>query len=285
LCAKPQVREHWERETAGVRYGEGQDTREFYQAIEDWRYSLEPYIPEFAQFQIYQGKKILEIGVGAGTDFSQFLSHGARATGVDLTAASIQHTARRLEALGHSKDSFHLSQADTENLPFSDNSFDLVYSWGVLHHTPDTPRAFAEARRVLKPGCYLRAMVYHVPSWTGWLLWVRHSLLRGKPFLSPRMCIYRYLESPGTHSYTAGEADTMVQNQGFAEIDIKTELGPSDLPTIRASHRYQGRAYRLIWFLYPRWLVRRLGRRFGLYLLITAKKPPMSPNSAAGRLP
>ncbi len=110
--------------------------------------------------------------------------------GVDLTERAVSIVQERLLLREVPGDRYELRQADAENLPFADERFDLVYSWGVLHHTPDTARAFREARRVLKPGGTLKAMIYHVPSWAGLLLSVRRGLLRGKPFLSQRKAIY-----------------------------------------------------------------------------------------------
>lgn len=272
---KERVRQHWEAETAGIRYGEGVEPEGFYRSIEQQRYLLEPYIPSFAQFELYSGKRVLEIGVGGGTDFCRFVRHGACATGVELTAAGIDHTRRHLQALHYQqKSTALLVQADAENLPFRDNTFDLAYSWGVVHHTPDSMRALSEAFRVLKPGASLKAMIYHMPSWTCWMLWLRYALLAGRPLVAPRRCAYENLESPGTKVYSVAEAKQMLSDLKFTNIWISTKLGPSDLLAIKASHRYRGLAYRLAWGLYPRWLVRLLGDRFGLYMLLLAQKPP-----------
>ena len=273
MAVKKQVKQHWETETAGIRYGEGVDIETFYRTVEEQRYHLEPYIPGFAQFERYTAEHVLEIGVGGGVDFSQFVHHGALATGVDLTSAGIAHTGQRLKALNREADAYHLVQADAENLPFREDTFRLVYSWGVMHHSPDTERAFAEAFRVLRPGCGLKAMIYHTPSWTGWMLWIRHALLKGRPFISPKRCVSEYLESPGTKVYTLDEAARMMEDVGFKNVDLTTKLGPGDLLTIKASRRYQGPAYRAVWALFPRWLVRLMGDRFGLFLLVKADNP------------
>ena len=74
-----------------------------------------------------------------------------------------------------------MKEADAEHLPFPDDSFDIVYSWGVLHHSPDTPQAFSEAHRVLRPGGTLRAMIYHRPSIVGLMLWARYGFAAGRP--------------------------------------------------------------------------------------------------------
>ena len=159
-----------------------------------------------------------------------------------------------------------------ENLEFENDTFDLVYSWGVLHHTPDTAKAFSECFRVLKPGGKLKVMIYHVPSWTGWMLWLRYGLFKANPLLSPRAAIYNYLESPGTKAYTLEEAEKMLSHCGFKEVNLKTKLGPGDLLTIKPSKRYERLLFKLIWKVYPRWLIRLLGDQFGLGLLIEASK-------------
>ena len=273
MCAKERVQAHWEAETAGVRYGEGTDAGAFYERIKQVRYELEPYIPDFAGFEQYSGKRVLEIGVGGGVDFSQFVLHGANAIGIDFTKAAIGHTSERLGLQALNCEGYYmLALADSERLPFQEGIFDLVYSWGVLHHTPDTESAFAEMYRVLKPGGELKVMVYHVPSWTGWMLWMRYALLKGRFHISPKVSIYEYLESPGTKSYSVAQAKRMLLEAGFTEVMGWTKLNPSDLLEIKASKRYEGAVYSIIWALYPRWLVRLLGDRFGLNLLLTAKK-------------
>lgn len=269
---KESVKEFWEKETGGVRYGKSSDKRMYYEETAEKRNSLEPDIPEFADFKGWRGLRVLEIGVGGGVDFCQFVNNGAITAGIDLTRAAIDHAEERLELVGLIGDGYDLRVADAEALPFEDNYFDIVYSWGVMHHTPNTLKAFQEAYRTLKDGGALKAMIYHVPSLTGWMLWLRYGLLRGSLFLSPREAIYRYLESPGTKAYTLKETKEMLSSCGFIGINLETRLSPGDLLTIEPSERYEGQGYKLIWKLYPRRLARLLGDRFGLYLLIKARK-------------
>ena len=268
---KRKVKKHWENEICGTRYKSGNDIASIIESTEVARYKLEPEILEFAQFQKYKDKKVLEIGVGGGVDHLNWYKAGAIPYGIDLTEAAIDLTRKRLGSYGISPED-RLKIGDAEKLEFETDTFDLVYSWGVLHHTPDTAKAFSESFRVLKPGGRLKAMIYHVPSWTGWMLWLRYGLLKANPLLSPRVAIYNYLESLGTKAYTLKEAEKMISAGGFKEISLKAKLGPGDLLTIRPSKRYEGLVYKLIWKVYPRWLVRLLGDRFGLGLMIEARK-------------
>jgi ubiquinone/menaquinone biosynthesis C-methylase UbiE len=258
---KGAVRDFWNADPCGTRYLEGEED---FKAHARARYELEPHIFEFAQFSHSRGQKVLEVGVGMGADYLEWLKAGAQATGVDLSVASIARAQRRCESESYQP---RLPVADAEHLPFRDNSFDIVYSYGVMHHSPDTPRCVEEARRVLKPGGKVQIMIYHHPSITGFMLWLRYGLIRGQ---SIRQSVFDHLESPGTKSFTREEALELFRR--FDEVETQVVFSPGDLLLHRPSARFQSRFYRLVWKLFPRWLVRKLGRRWGLFLLITATK-------------
>lgn len=270
---KKRVKEHWEAETCGIRYGDGNSREAYFDRIYTSRYERTTYIRDFASFESARGKRVLEIGVGAGSDFRSWVENGALATGVDLTEAGIRLTREHLAVKGLEGDAHELRLADAEELPFADGTFDVVYSYGVLHCTPDTEAAFAEAFRVLKPGGRLRAMIYHVPSWTGFMLWIRYGLMTGRPLVSKKQVIFEKLESPGTKAYALQQASELVASAGFDGVHVESRLCPGDQLNIVPSARYQGWFYRIVWMLYPRWLVSLLGDRFGLNLLIRATKP------------
>jgi ubiquinone/menaquinone biosynthesis C-methylase UbiE len=266
---KDDVRDFWNADPCGSRYlGEHGD----FEAHARARYQLEPYIHEFAGFARSRGQRVLEIGVGMGADYLEWLKAGAVPSGVDLSNMSLERARRRCELAGYTAD---LRESDAEHLPFPENTFDIVYSYGVMHHSPDTPQCIREAWRVLKPGGALRIMIYHHPSLTGLLLWLRYGFLRGR---SLRETVRDHLESPGTKSYTQEEARGMLQ--GFEQIEFRQAFSPGDLLLNEPSRRFQGLAYRIIWRLYPRFLVRTFGAKLGLFLLISARKPEvLSPGS------
>lgn len=122
-----------------------------------------------------KGKKVLEIGSGAGAHSALFSKHGAEITSLDLTYERVISTQKKLEIVDDLKSSFVL-QGDAENLPFEENFFDIVYSNGVLHHTPDTEKTIQEVLRVLKPGGKAVIMLYAKHSY---LYWINIFLLRG----------------------------------------------------------------------------------------------------------
>jgi ubiquinone/menaquinone biosynthesis C-methylase UbiE len=270
---KARVRAFWENETCDTRYGVSVKRARCLAEIEQARYALEPYIPGFAGFAESSGKRVLEIGVGAGTDFHNWVQNGAIAVGTDLTESAVNLTRERLDLSGVPSESARLNVADVENLPFSACQFDLVYAWGVLHHTPRTEIAFREAWRVLKEGGTLKAMIYHIPSWTGWMLWIWNGVFKGRPLLTVRQAISLALESPGTKAYTISEARDLLEQVGFTNIQLTTRLGPADLLKIKPSQKYRSFLFRLVWQFYPRWLIRAIGDQYGLALLIRADRP------------
>jgi SAM-dependent methyltransferase len=160
---KERVRAFWQAHPCGTKFSDAAvGSYEFFERVEAHRYEKEWHIPAAADFAGARGLKVLEIGCGLGTDGAQFAKAGADYTGVDLTEAAIE-LARKRFALFGLKGEFQV--ADAENLDFPDESFDVVYSHGVLHHTPDMDAAVQEIHRVLKPGGRAIVMLYHRGSY------------------------------------------------------------------------------------------------------------------------
>lgn len=160
---KERVRAFWQANPCGTKFSDAEPgTRLFYERVEEHRYSKEWHIPAAADFAAARGLRVLEIGCGLGTDGAQFARAGADYTGVDLTDAAVSLARRRFELFDLPG---KFRTADAEKLDFPDESFDLVYSHGVLHHTPDTEAAVREIRRVLRPGGRAIVMLYHRDSY------------------------------------------------------------------------------------------------------------------------
>jgi len=154
-----EVRTFWNTEACGTHFIQRfTDERDFFSKYREFRYRVEWHIPAFASFPRARGKRVLEIGCGNGADGVLFASHGAHYTGVDLTPQAVAATRRHFAAEGLNGQ-FRLENA--ERLSFADDSFDIVYSYGVLHHTPAPDRAVREVHRVLKQGGVALIMLYH----------------------------------------------------------------------------------------------------------------------------
>lgn len=225
---KQEVHDFWNRQSCDTdSAGSQKFSREYFEEIERFRYRDQPFIHAFAQFPRYRGKRVLEVGVGAGTDFIQWVRSGAQATGLDLTEEAIENVRHRIATYGLPAPE-ELRVGDAENLPFPDDSFDLGYSFGVLHHTPNTPRALAELVRVIKPGGELKVMLYHRHCLTAFKVWVKHALLKGQPWRDLRWAMWNHMESLGTKSYSRSEFREMLTALPLADIRVHTEATASD---------------------------------------------------------
>jgi ubiquinone/menaquinone biosynthesis C-methylase UbiE len=156
---KKRIQKHWNTNPCGSRTSHHpKGTLEYFEQIDNYRYGYyAPWLPRVMGFNNVAGKQLLEIGVGQGSDLAMFAKHGAICTGVDITERHLELSRKRFRLLG--LDGCFLI-SDAENLPFNDGAFDIVYSYGVLHHTPNIRAAIREIYRVLRPGGEARIMIY-----------------------------------------------------------------------------------------------------------------------------
>ena len=265
---KDAVKDFWNQSSCGeVLYFKGEDEKMKFKHQASSRYHLEPYIKTFADFSSATNKNVLEIGVGLGADHQQFAEYGSFLKGIDLTEKAINYTKRRFRIFGLNSE---LTVADAENLPFADSSFDIVYSWGVIHHSPDTPKVVNEIFRVLSLNGEARIMIYHSRSIVGYMLWLRYALFRLKPFLTLREIYDKYLESPGTKAYSVEEARQMFSS--FTNVEITTILTHADLLTSEAGQRHRGKLLVLAKQIFPRAIIKKLLPGHGLFMMIKATK-------------
>jgi ubiquinone/menaquinone biosynthesis C-methylase UbiE len=182
-------------------------------------------------------------------------------SGVDLTAAAIDHARARLELGNLAADDLRVSNA--EKLDHPNDTFDLVYSWGVIHHSPSIEQALREIVRVTKPGGTVKLMLYNRRSLAALYIWLKWGLLRGHPTRSISNCLSQFVESPGTKAVTASEVRQMLKNVGVSRYEMHSVMTHQDKlddhPRVR-------------------WLGHALSRvvdsdRFGWFLLIEFRKP------------
>ena len=266
-AAKQAVLAHWDLASCGEQLYLDAATAAGYREQARVRYQLEPYIEPFADFAAAHGREVLEIGVGLGADHERFAAAGAQLTGIDLSARAVAHAQRRLRLFGlHSR----LLVADAECLPFASASFDTVYSWGVIHHSPDTAAAVREIHRVLRVGASAKIMIYHRFSLVGYMLWLRYALARGRPWIGLDSIYAHHLESPGTKAYSRAQARALFA--AFTQVRIETRLTHGDLLDSAAGQRHAGTLLNIARRIWPRALLRRLAPGHGLFMLITAVK-------------
>lgn len=247
------VQQFWEQEACGTGnaiVGERDPyTKDWFEQIEQHRYRVEPYIHSIAEFTRHHGKRVLEVGVGAGSDHLQWARAGAECYGVDLTRRAIEITQARFDLYGFKT---NLRQIDAEILPFPDDSFDVVYSWGVIHHAEHPEQIVQEVRRVLKPSGLFIGMLYGRHSLVAVKLWVKHALLRGRPWRTLSDVIWHHMESIGTKAYTLSELQTVFREFRSVELTpLQTIYDQSHLPV---------------------WLCGLVPSRFGWFIAVRASK-------------
>ena len=235
---KESVKQYWDAipcGTGGIKQPVG--TFEYYEAINDRRNRLDPLIAHYAKFEKWSGREVLEIGCGVGSDLVRFAKAGALVKGIDLSPKSVGIAKARLSLYKCGGEAY---VADAENLPFKDDEFTLVYSWGVLHHTPDIDKAISEIHRVLKPKGEVCVMLYHKPSLVSLQMYLLFGLFALKPFRSVDDILAQHHESYGTKAYTVGEARRMFAPY-FSQLRIETIVTLYDI-------RYKRDGYM------PRWV-------------------------------
>jgi glycosyltransferase involved in cell wall biosynthesis/ubiquinone/menaquinone biosynthesis C-methylase UbiE len=260
---KDEVQHQWNENPVGTQYAKvtRPHSLDWYREIEAHRYGqYAPWMPEVMEFARHSGEDLLEIGAGVGTDLSQFASHGAKVTDLDLSAGHLAHARENFSLRNLQARFIH---HDAETLPFDDNSFDVVYSNGVLHHTPNTRQVVEEVRRVLRPGGKAIVMMYAEDSIHYWyrLVW-ELGLVRGMleehsmgEIMSRHVEITKNDARPLVKVYTRRRLRELFR--GFTDIQIvKRQLTLPELPRPL------------------RWIgLDAAGRLMGWNLIVKARKP------------
>lgn len=263
----------WGATPAGAIYGGGfePETKEFFENVLNKRSTQEiPYLFELVSFFSFRNKKVLELGCGAGYDAYEFCKNGADYTGIDIAPENPERTKKHLRFYGYMP---NVLVGDAEDLSFKDDKFDIVFSNGVLHHTPDIKKAFQEALRVLKRGGgEFWVIVYHKNSIFYWLtlLLVDHIFRFGflKRSFKERLSMIEYTTSnelPLVNVYSRSTLKKILEDAGFkVEAIWVRKLTKQDLPSLPL--------LRTLWrFIPQRWL-NFVGKAFGWYLIAKAKK-------------
>lgn len=226
----------------------------YFERIKERRYKLEPCIREVVDFSKLNRKRVLEVGCGIGIDSLEFAKVGAAHIGIDISTRSVALARKYFELNGYSP---NISLADAGDLPFSDDSFDFIYSWGVLHHTTHMKKSLAEIYRVLKHGGDFCIMLYNRRSLVGLQLYLVYGLLRLKPFVSWKKLFAEHHESPGTEAFT--DRETLILFKKFSNVKIANIVTSYDVRLTRNR------------FL-PRSLQGLVPSKFGFFKVITGKK-------------
>lgn len=263
------VKSYWDKRPCNIRHStKPVGTKEYFDEVEARKYFVEPHIPGFAQFERWKDKKVLEIGCGLGTDTINFARAGAKVTAVDLSSESISLAKQRADVFSLSdRITFYNCNSEELSKTVPVESYDLIYSFGVLHHTPHPNVALEEIRKYAKPGTEIKIMMYYKWSWK--VFWILAQ--EGFRFSQTDALIAKHSEAqtgcPVTYVYTKQSLTTYVEKQGFEVTDIFVDhIFPYFIPD------YVKYIYRREWYFawMPKTLFRWLERRFGWHVCVTA---------------
>jgi 2-polyprenyl-3-methyl-5-hydroxy-6-metoxy-1,4-benzoquinol methylase len=266
------VQEYWNKRPCNIRHSpKPVGSEEYFEEVRARKYFVEPHIPRLAEFQRWKDKKVLEIGCGIGTDTIEFAKNGAFVTAVDLSDESMKIAKQRADLYGLAgRIQFYAGSAEQlENfLPL--DQYDLIYSFGVIHHTPHPESVLKQVQRYCAPGGTIKIMVYNRHSWK--VFWILMSYGHGK-FWKLRELVAKYSEAesgcPVTYTYSAEELQQLLERNGF------------QIQEIFADHIFPYRiadyvTYRYVKVWYFRWIPQRtfrwLERHFGWHLCVTAER-------------
>lgn len=267
------VERYWNARPCNIRHSSKPvGSAEYFDEVEARKYRVEPHIPGFAEFERWKGKRVLEIGCGIGTDTMNFARHGAQVTAVDLSENSLAVARQRAEVFGL-QDRIRFYRANAEQLSefVPVESYDLVYSFGVIHHTPHPGRALEEIRKYIRPGGTVKIMVYHRWSWK--VFWILLTYGHGRFWRLDRL-VATYSEAqtgcPVTSVYSRGQARQWLRQHGFQVTGVRAEH--IFRYKIEDYVRYR---YTPVWYF--RWVPDRafrwLERAWGWHLCLTARAP------------
>ena len=246
------VREYWNRHIHDLEITQQPvGSRGFFDDLDQYHFEKLHHLLHLVDFDGWRGRRVLEVGCGAGVDLARFAKGGADATGVDLASSAIDLARANFEQQGLRGD---FQVANGEQLPFADASFDLVYAHGVVQYTPDPPQLVNECRRVLKPGGEAVFQVYNRISWLN--------------ALSKLMKVgLEHEDAPAILKFSIGEFRALLS--GFREVRIVPERFPVKS---RLHGGWKGTLYNSVFVGTFNALPRAMVRRFGWHLLAFCRK-------------
>lgn len=250
--------DYWNRRPCNIKHSNKQFlSKEYFEEVERRKYFVEPHIPNFAEFEKWEGKKVLEIGCGIGTDAVNFAKNGALYTGIDISNESLNITKERFKIYGLSGTFYNIDAQNINDLLKVGNNFDLIYSFGVIHHSPDPEQIIKNCIDLLNENGCLKIMVYAKNSW-------KNIMIDGNfdQFEAQSNC-------PVAYTYTREELYNMLQRNNLTNINIvQTHIFPYKIEKyIKYEYEYED------WFkCMPKEMFKLLESKLGWHLCVTCNK-------------
>ena len=248
------VKKYWDDRPCNVRHSNKEiGTKEYFDEVERKRYTAEPHIPEFADFSRWEGKKVLEIGCGLGTEAINFARHGADYTGTDLSIESLTLAQNRFKVYNQKGRFF---QGNAENLSsfVSVEKYDLIYSFGVIHHSPNPNLIIDQIYKYMDDSTILKIMLYAKNSWKNYMIDAELDQPEAQ------------YGCPIANTYTEGEVSDLLHGLEIISIE-QNHIFPYQIESYK-----QGQFIKEPWFeSMPDKMFNTLKKKLGWHLLITAR--------------
>ena len=169
------VKRYWNNRPCNVRHSQKDiGTKEYFDEVEKKRYTAEPHIPLFADFESYRGKKVLEVGCGMATEGINFARQGAEYTATDLSEESLELAKKRFEVY-NKEGNFYLGNSEELSSFVPVETYDLIYSFGVIHHSPHPEKIISEIKKYMNKDSTLKIMLYATDSWKNYMIEAGHD--------------------------------------------------------------------------------------------------------------
>jgi SAM-dependent methyltransferase len=249
-----EVKKFWDDRPCNIRHSQKElCTREYFDEVERKRYTAEPHISDFAEFQSWNGKKVLEVGCGMATDGINFARYGADYVGTDLSAESLKFAKKRFEVYNE-EGKFYLGNSEELSSFVPVESYDLIYSFGVIHHSPYPEKIIVEIKKYMNENSVLKIMLYASQSWKNYMI--------DAGFDQPEA----QYGCPIANTYTNKEVATLLD--GFDIISItQNHIFPYQIEPYK-----KDKFIKQPWFeTMPDEIFNVLKQKLGWHLLITAK--------------
>ena len=164
------VRTYWDDRPCNVKHSKKEiGTKEYFDEVERKRYTAEPHIPSFAGFSNTKGKKVLEVGCGMATEGINFARAGATYTGTDLSTESLDRAKKRFNVYNN-EGNFYLGNSEELSSFVPVETYDLIYSFGVIHHSPHPEKIISEIKKYMNKDSTLKIMLYASESWKNYMI-------------------------------------------------------------------------------------------------------------------
>lgn len=265
------VSSYWDKRPCGIRYSPNPvGTKEYFDEVEKRRYFVGPHVLRFVEFEKWKGKKVLEVGCGIGTDTINFARHGAYVSAVELSEKSLAIAKTRAKIYNlEDKINFYLCNAEELSNCVPIEAYDLIYSFGVIHHTPHPEKILEQIANYTHPKTIIKIMLYNKLSFK--VLWILFTYGQGK-FWKLKELIPQYSEAqegcPVTYTYTRSEIKKLLEKNSFRVTEMQVDhIFPYKISD------YIKYKYNKVWYFryMPKFLFRFLEKCIGWHICVTAK--------------